>query len=85
MAPAPSPAVRIEIIVWWCSLKRALKEHVFSGAASIPSPLRLYRLLKNSILFLGGAAVYRFWFCLWVAQRFTAAINALFSNAGFSL
>jgi len=29
---------------------------------------------------LGGAAVQRFCTCLWVAQRFTAAIRALFTE-----
>ncbi|MGA9416833.1 MAG: hypothetical protein WBV60_19255, partial [Terriglobales bacterium] len=39
----------------------ALKGHGFSRAVSVTFSLRLYRVLKNSILFplLGGAAVYR--------------------------
>ncbi|MGB0117799.1 MAG: hypothetical protein WBP73_13390 [Terriglobales bacterium] len=39
----------------------ALKEHGFSRAVNIAFSLRLYSLLKNSLLclLLGGAAVYR--------------------------
>jgi hypothetical protein len=36
--------------------------------------------LDAGLLLSGGAAVYRFCFCFWVAQQFTAAVNALSSG-----
>ena len=60
--------------------RRTIITHGRFGLRVLGRP-RLSSLLKNAplLLPLGGAAVYRSCTCLWVAQRFTAAIRGLFS------